>query len=172
MIINPKGTASWLVDNTSLTFEQIAGFCELHVMEVYAIANGEITVASTNPIENLQLTQGEITRCEGDENLILKHANALENPANTKTKKVKKYKFMYQRHLLPCAVRFLVEKYPSIPDPEVAKLVGATKENVAKIRSGTHKGIAGIVPKDPVLSGLCTRKELDVILSNHGILES
>ena len=168
MVLNPKGTACWLVENTSLTFEQIADFCNLHYMEIEAIANEDIKIAPQDPIQSHQLTQEEIQRCENDSNakLVL---NSLISDLTNGAKKKKKYKFLVKRNLIPCAALYLVIKYPEISDVQISKLIGTTKNTVAKIRDGSYKGLSGITPKDPVLAGFCTKKALDELLESLNI---
>lgn len=166
-VINPMGTACWLLDNTSLTFEQIAKFCDLHIMEVSAIANDDNKVRSANPVENMQLTYEEIERCQNDENAVLTRANDPRAVVSQGQKKITRYKLMSHRYLVPCGAKFLLDKYPQFSDQEIAKLVGATKDTVMKIREGSHKGMSGITAKDPVLASLCTRKALDMVLAKY-----
>ncbi|QED23737.1 cell cycle transcriptional regulator TrcR [Candidatus Deianiraea vastatrix] len=163
MVINPKGTAAWLIENTSLTFEQIADFCHLHYMEIEAIANDEVLVQPVNPIENHQLTRDEITRCESNENTILTMTTFMKDL--TKSTKKKKYKPIAKRNLIPCAILYLIIKYPELLDKHIIKLVGTTQSTVTKIRDRSYKGIASITPKDPVLAGFCTNADIQEYLN-------
>jgi len=163
MIINPKGTAAWLIENTSLTFEQIADFCDVHYMEIEAMANEEVSILLSNPIDNHQLSIEEINRCEKDENAILKLSELVQN-LTIHGKKKTKYKPLAKRNLIPCAILFLITKHPQIKDNQISSLIGTTKSTVAKIRDGSYKGFSGISPKDPVLAGFCTHAELNKIV--------
>ncbi len=159
-IINPKGTASWLIDNTSLTFDQIAEFCGIHYMEVEAIADGEVIIAESNPLENFQLTPEEIARCEENEEFSLNISPDTLTVINTKTKG-RKYVGMAKRTDVLCGALYLLIKYNHLSDKEISSLCGATANAVGKIRDGSHAAIKGLSAKNPVIMGLCTQKELD-----------
>lgn len=159
-IINPKGTALWLIENTSLTFDQIADFCGIHYMEVEAIANDEVKVAPSNPIENFQLTRAEIEKCQTNESLSLKLSDDAKNVINEK-RKGKKFVGLAKKTDALCGALYCLGKYPHLTDKEISRLSGSTSDAVSKLRDGTHSAIKGLSPRNPVIIGLCTQKELD-----------
>ncbi len=158
----PKATAAWLVDNTALTFDQIAEFCNLHPLEVQALADGEVNtgIMGTSPILCGELTAEEIARCEKNTNARLK---MLKNdlPKPRARSKGPRYTPVTKRAEKPNAILFLIKKYPELVDVQVARLVGSTKPTVDAIRNKTHPGISSLKPVDPVSIGLCTGDELD-----------
>ena len=161
----PKATASWLVDNTALTFEQIADFCGLHPLEVQALADGDVNtgIMGANPIQNGELTTEEIARCEKTTNARLKmQKNDLPKPRARS--KGPRYTPVTKRADKPNAVLFLLKKYPELADVQVAKLVGSTKPTVDAIRNKTHPQASALKPVDPVSIGLCTADELEKAL--------
>ena len=162
----PKATAVWLVENTTLTFRQIAEFCELHELEIQAIADGDVAfnILGVNPIETGQLTIEEIRRCEADRKALLQ-ANELERNVKAKNEKKKKMLSPSQRSDKPCAVLWIIKNCPEIIDSQICKLVGTTKPTIESIRNGTHKDMANIRAKNPVAVGLCSEKDLDKAIS-------
>ena len=152
----PRATAVWLVENTTLTFKQIADFCELHELEVQAIADGDVSfnIIGINPLETNQLTAEEIKRCEADKRASLQ-ANELELNVRLKNAKAKKLLSPSQRSDKPCAVLWIIKNCPEIIDSQICKLVGTTKPTIASIRNGTHHDMANIRAKNPVAIGLC-----------------
>lgn len=162
----PRATAVWLVENTTLTFKQIADFCELHELEVQAIADGDVSfnIIGLNPLETNQLTAEEIKRCEADKRASLQ-ANKLELNVREKNAKAKKLLSPTQRSDKPCAVLWIIKNCPEIIDSQICKLVGTTKPTIESIRSGTHRDMANIRPKNPVAIGLCSEKELEASLA-------
>ncbi len=158
----PKATAAWLVDNTALTFDQIAEFCGLHPLEIQALADGEVNsgIMGTNPIMNGELTLEEISRCEKNTNTKLKMMkNDLPKPRARS--KGPRYTPVTKRAEKPNAVAYLLKKYPELADVQVAKLVGSTKPTVDAIRNKTHALMSTIKPVDPLTIGLCTADELE-----------
>lgn len=158
----PKATAAWLVDNTALTFNQIAEFCGLHPLEVQALADGDVNagIMGTNPVLNGELTQEEIARCEKTSNAKLKMIkNDLPKPRARS--KGPRYTPVTKRAEKPNAVLYLLKRYPELADVQVAKLVGSTKPTVESIRNKTHPLLATLKPSDPVSLGLCTGEELE-----------
>jgi hypothetical protein len=157
-----KATAVWLVDNTTLSFTQIAEFCGLHILEVNGIADGEVAVGvkGFDPIVNNQLTQEEISRCEADpmQRLKLKHNPAAEGETK---RKGPRYTPLSKRQDRPSAIAWLVKFHPELSDAQVSKLVGTTKPTIQSIRDRTHWNIANIQTVDPVALGLCSQGELD-----------
>jgi hypothetical protein len=157
----PKATAAWLVDNTALTFEQIAEFCNLHPLEVQALADGEVNtgIMGTSPILSGELTAEEIARCEKNTNAKLKMSKS-DLPKARARSKGPRYTPVAKRTEKPGAVLFLVRKYPELADVQVARLVGSTKPTVDSIRNKTHVLSQSLKPVDPVSIGLCTGDEL------------
>ena len=162
----PRATAVWLVENTTLTFRQIAEFCELHELEIQAIADGDVAfnILGVSPVENGQLTVEEIRRCEADRRASLQ-ANELERNVKAKNAKAKKMLSPSQRSDKPSAVLWILKNCPEIIDSQICKLVGTTKPTIEAIRTGTHKDMANIRAKNPVAVGLCTEKDLDNAIS-------
>ena len=163
----PKATAIWLVENTSLSFKQIANFCGMHELEIKGIADGEVGagIKGLNPITNNQLTKEEIERCSGDSDSDLQ---IIENEISAKTeqsKKKKKYTPLSKRQDRPDAVYWLIRNHPELKDSQVAKLVGSTKSTIDAIRNRTHWNMSNIRPQDPIGLGLCRQIELDEALA-------
>ena len=158
-----KATAVWLVENTSLTFRQIATFCGLHELEISGIADGEVAqgIRGMDPISTNQLTREEIENCERntDRNLEL-----MINPAAKGEKKRRgpKYTPLSKRQDKPSAILWLVKFHPELTDGQVSKLVGTTKNTIQSIRQRSHWNINNIQPIDPVALGLCKQVELDL----------
>src|SRR5690606_39209870 len=157
-----KATAVWLVDNTTLSFKQIADFCGMHELEVQGIADGDVAtgVKGFDPIANNQLEPGEIEKGQADTlyRLKLKH-----NPAALGEEKRRgpRYTPLSKRQDRPAAILWLVKFHPELADSQIAKLVGTTKPTIASIRDRTHWNISNITPIDPVALGLCRQSELD-----------
>lgn len=162
----PRATAVWLVENTTLTFKQIADFCELHELEIQAIADGDVSfnIIGLNPLETNQLTLEEIQRCEADKRASLQ-ANKLELNVREKNAKAKKLLSPSQRSDKPCAVLWILKNCPEIIDSQICKLIGTTKPTIDSIRNGSHRESAVLRPKNPVAVGLCSEKELEASLS-------
>jgi len=160
-----KATAVWLVDNTSLTFKQIAEFCGLHELEVNGIADGEVAggIRGMDPIANNQLTGDEIKRCEKDVNASLV---LMVNPAAVGEGKRRgpKYTPLSKRQDRPAAIAWLVKFHPEMSDAQISKLIGTTKPTIQSIRQRTHWNIGNIQPLDPVALGLCKQIEVDNII--------
>jgi hypothetical protein len=164
----PKATAIWLVDNTSLTFQQIAEFCHLHQLEVEAIANGDFDnkVLGLDPIVALQLTTEEIKRCEADENARLQlKVNPYFDEKQKLSAGVKKYTPLTKRHEKPDAIAWLIKYYPNMPEADICSIVGTTKATIRAIKNKTYKNYSKISPKSPVLLGICSEAELDHVVS-------
>jgi hypothetical protein len=160
--IMAKATAVWLVDNTTLSFRQIADFCGLHELEVQGIADGDVAagVRGFDPIANNQLDQIEIERGEKDPayKLKLKYNPAAEGEEK---RRGPRYTPLSKRQDRPAAILWLVKFHPELTDGQVAKLVGTTKPTIQTIRERTHWNIGNIQPIDPVALGLCKQSELD-----------
>jgi hypothetical protein len=159
----PKATAVWLVENTSLSFEQIAEFCGLHVLEVKGIADGDVAqgIKGMDPISNGQLTREEIARAEQDHTHHLRLAEAKVDIPEVKTKKGPRYTPVSRRQDRPNAVVWLLRNHPELKDSQVMRLVGTTKPTIAAIRDRTHWNSQNLTPQDPVTLGLCSQTDLD-----------
>ena len=163
----PKATAVWLVENTTLNFEQIADFCGMHPLEIQGIADGEVAVGimGQNPIEAGELSSDEITKGEKDEEyrmVMSSHALAHMKMAGTK-KKGARYTPVARRQDKPEAIAYILKNHPYIPDSQIIKLIGTTKKTIESIKEKTHWNISNIKPKDPVLLGLCMQTQLDAV---------
>lgn len=158
----PKATAVWLVENTALTFAQIAAFCGMHPLEVQGIADAEvaITIIGQDPVASGQLTAEEIERCEQDPHASLKMATDAQKYIGKKSKGAR-YTPVARRADKPDAVAWILKYYPAMPDSQIAKLVGTTKNTIDAVRNRTHWNTPNLRPKDPVLLGLCTQTHLD-----------
>ena len=158
----PKATASWLVDNTSLTFDQIGEFCGLHPLEVQALADGEVNagIMGTNPILNGELSAEEIARCEKTSNAKLKMLKS-DLPKPRARAKGPRYTPVTKRAEKPNAIVYLLKRYPELADVQIAKLIGSTKPTVEAIRNKAHPQSNTLKPTDPLSIGLCTAEELE-----------
>ena len=159
----PKATAVWLVDNTALTFDQIAVFCGLHPLEVKGIANGDVAagIKGMDPISNGQLTRDEIERCQEDPSSYLQLADAKRDVPAPKPRKGARYTPLSKRQERPGAIAWLVRNHPELNDAEIGRLVGTTKPTIQSVRDRTHWNMANITPLDPVTLGLCSQIDLD-----------
>ena len=168
-LLMPKATAVWLIDNTGLTFDQIATFCELHVLEVQAIADGEVGagIQGYDPVLNRQLTAEEIKRCEEDSsaNLVLAQSNL---PQPTMRTKGPRYVPVARRGDKPDGIAWLVKHHPELSDAQIGKLIGTTKETIKKIRERTHWNIQNIQAKHPTMLGLCSQGDLNAAIEKAG----
>ena len=162
----PKATAIWLIDNTALTFRQIGKFCELHELEVQAIADGDVSPYSIgyDPIANGQLTMEEIKRCEADPLADLV-ANVMENNVKEINARNRKVLTPSQRSEKPSAILWLIHNYPDLSDAQICKLIGTTKPTIQSIRDGSREDIADLRAKDPVFIQLCTEAALQEALT-------
>jgi uncharacterized protein len=159
----PKATAVWLVENTGLTFDQIADFCKLHPLEVKGIADGEVAagIKGQDPVIANQLTREEIARGERDPHHRLKLAEPKVKIAIAKVKKGPRYTPVSRRQDRPNAILWLVKNHPELKDAQIMRLVGTTKTTIAAIRDRTHWNTQQLSPADPVMLGLCTQIDLD-----------
>ena len=158
----PKATAVWLVENTTLTFKQIAEFCNLHELEIKGIADGDVAkgIKAYNPILAGQLSREEIEECSKNPSKKLNLIKKLDE-VEVKERKKPKYTPLSKRQDKPAAIAWLVKFYPDLPDSQIIKLVGTTKPTIKAVRERSHWNITNIVPTDPVLLGLCKQVELD-----------
>jgi hypothetical protein len=157
----PKATAMWLIENTALTFGQIAGFCDLHILEVQSMADGELNIGMVgrNPITHGQLTKEEIERCSTDSGAELQISEP-KVPLPTPRTKGPRYTPVARRQDRPDAIAWLLRSLPELSDGQISRLVGTTKPTINSIRDRTHWNMTNIKPKDPVGLGLCNRKDL------------
>tara|TARA_B100001029_G_scaffold155975_1_gene141107 strand:+ start:297 stop:860 length:564 start_codon:yes stop_codon:yes gene_type:complete len=157
----PMATAVWLVENTSLTFGQIAEFCKLHEVEIQGIADGEVAkgIVGYNPIISGQLTKEEINLSSEDQNRPLK-LKSTEIEIESSEKKTKKYVPLSKRQDKPDSALWLIRQHPILKDSQIAKLVGITKNSATAIRNKSYWNFNNLNPKDPVAMGLFTQKEL------------
>ena len=160
----PHATASWLVDQTSLSFEQIANFCGLHILEVQAIADDTAATKLTgrDPIRAFELTLAEIDKGQADPNYQLKMFR--EPEAVTRTKGPR-YTPVSKRADKPDGIAWIIRNHPEVSDGQIGKLIGTTRTTIAAIRDRTHWNMANITPKDPVTLGLTSQRELDGIVA-------
>lgn len=163
----PKATAVWLLFNTTLTFEQIADFCGMHVFEIEGIANGEVAVGimGRDPIENGVITEEEIKRCQEDPS-----AKLAMDPACIKfllsedKKKETKYTPVARRQDKPNAILWFLKNCKGVKDSHIIKLIGTTKKTIAAIRDKSHWNYLNLVPRDPVFLCLCKQSEVDALI--------
>ncbi len=157
----PMATAVWLVENTSLTFKQIADFCKLHEVEVQGIADGEVAkgIVGYNPIISRQLSHEEIELSSVDENRPLKIIDKDVEIKNIESK-IKKYVPLSKRQDKPDSALWLLKNHANLKDSQIARLVGVTKNSVTSIRNKSHWNFNNLVAKDPVAMGLFSQKEL------------
>lgn len=158
----PRATAVWLVENTTLTFRQISVFCEIHELEIQAIADGDVSsnIRGLSPIDNGQLTWEEIRRCEADNKANLE-INKMERNVKAMNAKAKKVLSPSQRQDKPAAVLWVIKNYPILKDSQICKLIGTTKPTIEAIRNGTHKDSSILKPKNPVTIGLCSEADIE-----------
>ncbi len=159
----PKATAVWLTEHTSLTFEQIAEFCGLHVLEVKGIADGDVAqgIKGMDPVTSGQLTREEIAKAEEDSTHALSLAVSKVSIPETTTKRGPRYTPVSRRHDRPNAVLWLLRNHAELKDSQLMRLVGTTKPTIAQIRDRTHWNSSSLVPQDPVTLGLCSQTDLD-----------
>ena len=162
-LLMPKATAVWLVDNTALSFEQIATFCKLHPLEVKAIADGESAqgIKGLDPISTGQLSREEIARAEGNPNHKLKLSEPKVRVPESK-RKGPRYTPVSKRQDRPNAILWLVRNHPELKDAQISRLVGTTKSTIEQIRDRTHWTSTNLTPMDPVTLGLCSQIDLDL----------
>ncbi len=162
----PKATAVWLVDNTTLTFQQIAEYCGLHTLEIQGIADGEVAVGiqGMDPINNSELTKEEIARCEGNPTAKLQSAKS-NLPKPSKRTKGPRYTPVAKRQDKPDGVAWLLRHHPELKESQISKLIGTTKNTIQAIHDRTHWNSSNIRPRDPVLLGLCNQTDLNAAVA-------
>ena len=160
----PHATASWLVENTSLSFSQIADFCELHILEVQAIADDTAATKLTgrDPIRSGELTHEEIEKGQADPDYRL-HMH--KEPDQTRRTKGPRYTPVSKRQDKPDGIAWIIRNHPEVSDGQISKLIGTTRTTIAAIRDRTHWNMANIQPKDPVTLGLTSQRELDAAVA-------
>ncbi len=159
----PKATAVWLIDNTALTFDQIADFCKLHPLEVKGIADGEVAggIKGLDPVISGQLSREEIAKAEANSSYMMKlQSNNVGLPEVTR-RKGPRYTPLSRRQDRPNAILWLLRSHPELKDAQIMRLVGTTKTTIAQIRDRTHWNINSLAPLDPVTLGLCSQIDLD-----------
>jgi len=159
----PKATAVWLVDNTALSFDQVAEFCKLHPLEVKAIADGDAAqgIKGLDPIQTGQLTREEIKKGEDAPDYRLQLLSPKVRVPETKRKKGPRYTPVSRRQDRPNAILWLIRNHPELKDAQIMRLVGTTKSTIQGIRDRTHWNAASLSPLDPVTLGLCSQIDLD-----------
>ena len=165
-ILMPKATAVWLVDNTSLTFDQIADFCELHPLEVKGIADGEVArdIRGADPIANGQLNRDELDAAEKKPEYRMKAQKSRHAELLKPVKKGPRYTPVSRRQDRPDAIAWFLRNHPEVPDSQVARILGTTKATIDQVRNRQHWNSAQIKPVDPVTLGLATQLELDAVV--------
>ncbi len=160
-LLMPRATAVWLVDNSTLTFSQIAEFCGMHELEVQSIADGEAdtNLIGQSPVQFAQITAEELARCEADPtaNLQLRDRGEAAPRKPSKTR----YTPISKRRNKPDAIAYLLKHYPQLSDKQIERLIGTTKKTIERIREAAHRNSSMIEMKDPVLAGLCSAAELN-----------
>ena len=157
----PKATAVWLVENTKISFKQIADFCDLHELEIKGIADGDVAkgIKAYNPILAGQLTRDEIEACSKDsEKSLVLNKKALDIKDE---KKMKKYIPLSKRQDRPNAALWIIKNYPKLSDGQIGKLVGSTKNTVTLIKNNKYWNSSNLSPKDPVVSNLCSQSDIE-----------
>jgi hypothetical protein len=167
----PKATAVWLVDNTSLTFDQIADFCGLHPLEVKGIADEDVAkgIKGQDPVSSGQLTRDQIEAAEKDSKARLKMAPPKHKIPAVKLKRAPRYTPVSKRQDKPDAVYWILRNHPEFADADIIKLIGTTKATIQKIRERSHWNAQNIKAVDPVTLGLCSQLELDLAVTRANV---
>jgi uncharacterized protein len=165
-ILMPKATAVWLVDHTALSFEQIADFCSMHLLEVKGIADGEVArdIRGADPIANGQLTREELDKAELDINYRMQANISRHADLYKASKKAPRYTPVSRRQDRPDAILWFVKNHPEITDAQISKILGTTKSTIEQVRSKRHWNMAELKPVDPVTLSLCSQIELDALV--------
>ena len=166
-ILMPKATAVWLIDNTTLTFDQIAALCGLHHLEVKGIADGDVAenMRGVDPISGGELTREEIQKGEADPAYRLKTAPSKIAHIPQPKRKGARYTPVARRGDKPDAIAWFIRNHPEVTDPQISKLIGTTKATITNVREKTHWNSQNIKPVDPVTLGLCSQIELDEVIA-------
>ncbi|MCH2547795.1 MAG: DUF1013 domain-containing protein [Alphaproteobacteria bacterium] len=162
----PKATAVWLIENTTLSFEQIADFCGMHALEVQGIADGEVAIGivGKSPVDSGQITMEEVHRCEKDRDARLKLAGDARKYMSNRVKG-SRYTPVARRQDKPDAIAWVLKNHPELGDAQLVRLIGTTKSTIEAIRSKTHWNSQNIKAKDPVMLGLCTQVDLEATVA-------
>jgi hypothetical protein len=165
-ILMPKATAVWLVDNTSLTFDQIADFCGLHPLEVKGIADGEVArdIRGADPIANGQLSREELDKAQTNDKYRMKAQKSRHAELLKPVKKAPRYTPVSRRQDRPDAIAWFIRNHPEVADSQIARLLGTTKATIDQVRNRSHWNSANIKPVDPVTLGLASQLELDGVV--------
>ncbi|HSI39474.1 MAG TPA: cell cycle transcriptional regulator TrcR [Xanthobacteraceae bacterium] len=160
----PKATAVWLVENTALTFEQIADFCKLHALEVKGIADGEVAqgIKGLDPMTSGQLSREQISRAEANADLRLRLLESKVRLPEAKRKRGPRYTPVSKRQDRPNAILWLLRNHAELKDSQIMRLVGTTKTTIEAIKERTHWNATNLTPMDPVTLGLCSQIDLDI----------
>ncbi len=158
----PKATAVWLIENTTLSFDQIASFCGLHPLEVQGIADGDVAtgIIGQDPVASGQLSKEELEKALKDPKYTLKLNDNLNKYIKEQKKKKSRYTPVARRQDKPDAIAWIIKNHPEIKDSQIAKLLGTTKNTINAVRERSHWNISNIRPRDPVLLGLCMQSDL------------
>jgi hypothetical protein len=167
MLLMPKATAVWLVDNTALSFEQIADFCKLHPLEVKGIADGDVAAGmkGLDPVQAGQLSREEIEKAEANSEYRMKVLESKVRLPELKRTKGPRYTPVSKRQDRPNAIQWLIKNHPELKDPQIIRLVGTTKSTIQSVRERTHWNSQSLQPMDPVTLGLCSQIDLDLEVS-------
>jgi hypothetical protein len=165
-VLMPKATAVWLVDNTSLTFDQVADFCGLHPLEVKGIADGEVArdIRGADPIANGQLSREELDAAQANPKYRMKAQKSRHAELLKPVKKAPRYTPVSRRQDRPDAIAWFIRNHPEVADSQISRLLGTTKATIDQVRSRSHWNSANIKPVDPVTLGLSTQLELDAVV--------
>jgi hypothetical protein len=165
-VLMPKATAVWLVDNTSLTFDQVADFCGLHPLEVKGIADGEVArdIRGADPIANGQLSREELDAAQANPKYRMKAQKSRHAELLKPVKKAPRYTPVSRRQDRPDAIAWFIRNHPEVADSQISRLLGTTKATIDQVRNRTHWNSAQIKPVDPVTLGLSTQLELDAVV--------
>lgn len=162
----PKATTVWLIENTTLSFTQIAEFCGLHVLEVQGIADEEVAVGikGKNPIASGELTSENISECENDVSKKLELQFTKIISSSRKKRKSPRYTPLSRRQDRPNAISWLLKFHPELSDSQISKLIGTTKSTITQIRERSHWNIQNVTQKDPIMLGLCSQNDLESVV--------
>lgn len=162
----PKATAIWLIENTTLTFEQIGAFCGMHPLEVQGIADGDVAVGiiGQDPVAAGQVTAENLEKAIENPEIPLKLTGDVEKYIKGQEKKKSRYTPVARRQDKPDAVAWFIKNHPDVTDSQIGKLIGTTKSTIASVRERSHWNISNIRPRDPVLLGLCTQSDLHAVI--------
>lgn len=165
-LLMPKATAVWFIDNTALTFEQIAAFTGLHSIEVQALADGEVGkgIVGRDPVTHSEVERDEIDKAIADPSYNMRHKRRNDLPTPRTRSKGPKYTPVSKRSDKPDAIAWILKQHPDVKDAQIVKLIGTTKPTINAIRERTHANISNIKPRHPAELGLCTYQELEAVI--------